>query len=453
MADLKLEVINGGSALDGRAYLHKESMDALGLDDFDVIQLINEYEDFGACQVIGNSEQCAPGFVMVDSSILDSANISEGDIVTVRKAKAKGNITQVQIGVQSMAQQPTEETVVWVAEHAGELANILKKRPIYRNLEIDWRDAGCGHVKLRIMKAKGLEGDEIGIIDPTGHEILFEICPALEMSFNAILLLDVSGSMQKQDLVVRDSTGILEGLKKGLKDSDDLNKFLVSVEEGGKVSRIHGAALSTLLYLSLKIGRGWGEYVQILTFADNVETLKVSDASGNQTEILQCTGALKEANLNAMAQYVISKTDKASGLTAMSVALKKAVEQIDKFPTNPKTGKRNPTMIVLLTDGQPNKGDSDAVPEIPVNPIPIVKKEVASKEGVALYAIGIGEADDKLMEKIAEYGRGEYFKANSFGELWKFYDTLAQRFAIAAKTTPESFQEFVEENEPQGSGA
>ncbi|MHA1731258.1 MAG: VWA domain-containing protein [Promethearchaeota archaeon] len=442
MPDIQLELVDGGS-IDGRGFMSEADMNKLGVDDFDVVLFLNEFEDSGACQVQA-SETCESGYFIVDSSVMDSANVSEGDVVTVRKVKAKGGIEQVQIGVQSMAEASTEDTVIWVAEHAGELANLLRKRPIYKNLEIDWRDAEPGHIKLRIMKTKpDLQPEDVAIIDPTGHEILFEIVPAVDMTFNAILLLDVSGSMQKEDLKVRDADGAIEGLKKGLQDSEQLHEFLLPIEEGAWTSRIRAASLSTLLYLSLKIGRGWGENVQIIAFADDVEQLTVVDPSGQETGVIKCTGEMKSANLSAMASYVIEKTSQASGLTAMSVALKRAAQAIADFPPNPKSGNQNPVMIVLLTDGQPNKGDDEA--GIPVNPIPVVKRDIASMPGVVLYCIGIGEADDALMQKLAENGRGEYFKADSFADLWKNYDTLAQRFAIAAQTTPDTFQEFDEE--------
>ncbi len=445
MAELKLQIMDGGAS-DGRGLLSQTDMNTLGLDDFDVVMFLNEFEDFGACQVI-SSDTVEAGYFTVDTSVMDSSNVSEGDVVTVRKIQPKGGITQMQIGVQSMAEQPTEDTVVWVAEHAGELANLLRKRPVYRNMEVSWRDAECGQIKLRIMKTTPeLGSEEVAIIDPTGHEILFEIVPAVDMTFNAILLLDVSGSMQKEDMKVKDVDGAIEGLKKGIQDSEQLKQFLMPFEEGATTSRIRAAALSTLLYLSLKIGRGWGENVQILTFADKVEVLQIPGEGQNKTSVIKCTGENKALNLDMMASYVMQACNKASGLTAMSVGMKKAAELTAQFPPNPKTGNPNPAMIVLLTDGWPTTGDEAA--NIPVNPLPIVKKDIASIPGCVLYTIGIGEADDAILTKLAMAGRGEYFKAKSFSELWKFYDTLAQRFAIAAKTEPKAFEEAFKEEGP-----
>ncbi|MGQ9721737.1 MAG: hypothetical protein ACUVXA_10495 [Candidatus Jordarchaeum sp.] len=436
MSMMQAEVINAG-AIDGRAYMNKSDMQNLGADDFDVIVFINEYEDWGAAQVVSSGE-CAAGYIMVDGSVLDSANVSEGDTVTVKKKEAIGGVTNVQIGVEPMAGQATEEVVIWVADHVDDLARLLMKRPIYKNLEIDWRDAECDHLKLRIQKTQPeLFSEDVAIIDPTGREVTFEIVPAVDMTFNAILMIDVSGSMQKEDMRVKNADGAVEGLRRGLKETPQLKDFIITMEEGAMVSRIKAAALATLLYLSLKIGRGWGENVQVITFADEVEPLRVSDVDGNISTVIKCTGESKDIGLETIANYIIEKCQEGSGLTYMSGALKTATELATAFPPNPKTGEPSPVMFVLLSDGMPNKGDPGQ--GIPVNPIPAIKKFLSGQPGWVLYIVGLGEADIQLMQKMAELGRGEVLKATDFGDLWKWYDTLAQRFAIAVKTTPSTF--------------
>nr|MDO8062637.1 VWA domain-containing protein [Candidatus Freyrarchaeum guaymaensis]HDO80675.1 VWA domain-containing protein [Candidatus Bathyarchaeota archaeon] len=438
---VKLEVVNAGAA-DGRAFMNKNDMNQLGVDDFDVVVFINEYEDWGAVQVMSR-EDCPEGYIMIDEDVLDSANVSEGDTVTVKKKKVTGGIKFVQLGVEPMEGQSTEDVVVWVADHVGELARILKKRPIYRNLELSWRDAECGHIKLRVQSTKPeLYGEDVGIVDPTGHEVTFEIVPALDMTFNAILMIDVSGSMQKKDMKVKNVDGAIEGLRKGMRETPRLQEFLIGMEEGGMVSRIKAAALATLLYLSLKIGRGWGENVQVITFADQVEPLTITDQDGNTTTVIKCTGESRALGLEVIGEYILERCQEGSGLTFMSGALKTAAELAERFPPNPKTGKPNPVMFVLLSDGYPNTGDEAA--GIPVNPIPVVRNYFSGRPEWVLYTIGIGEADVELMRRLAEIGRGEFFKADDFGDLTRWYDLLAQRFAISVRTTPSQFAEASE---------
>ena len=86
-------------------------------------------------------------------------------------------------------------------------------------------------------------------------------------------------------------------------------------------------------------------------------------------------------------------------------------------------------MIVLLTDGNPNKGNG-----IGVNPIPVIKKYVVDHPETALYAIGLGEADRLMLRKIGELGRGGSLMADDLETLVDFYDSLAQNFQMVIKS-------------------
>ncbi|HUT80907.1 MAG TPA: VWA domain-containing protein [Candidatus Bathyarchaeia archaeon] len=437
---IDVSVINVGE-IDGRAYMNKRDMTRLGVDDFDIIQLINEFEDSCAVQVLENDEVEAET-IAVDNGILDSANISDGDRVNVRKAFIKKEaITRVKFGIEPLEGQPVEECISYILENFDEMTSVIRNRPIYRNLQVDWPDAGCGHVKISFLESTPeIEGDEVGIIDPSGKEVEVQLVPASEMSFNAVLVLDVSGSMSKEDMVVRGTGTAIEGLRRGLKGGRDLDSLLNEFDEK-KVSRIKGAALATLLFLSQKVSRGWGEQLAILSFAGDVDIFEVEYGSSGSTPIISCTGEAKSAGLEVIAEYVSKRCSKGGGLTFMSGALQQAYEMTSRFAPNSITGKINPTMIVLLTDGQPNKGNG-----LGINPVPIVRKCARDYPNTVLYTIGLGEADNRLLKRLSEIGRGEFYEATDLGELTKFYDLLARRFMIALKTEASDLVEEIPED-------
>ncbi len=437
---IDVSVINVGE-IDGRAYMNKRDMTRLGVDDFDIIQLINEFEDSCAVQVLENDEVEAET-IAVDNGILDSANISDGDRVNVRKAFIKKEaITRVKFGIEPLEGQPVEECISYILENFDEMTSVIRNRPIYRNLQVDWPDAGCGHVKISFLESTPeMEGDEVGIIDPSGKEVEVQLVPASEMSFNAVLVLDVSGSMSKEDMVVRGTGTAIEGLRRGLKGGRDLDTLLNEFDEK-KVSRIKGAALATLLFLSQKVSRGWGEQLAILSFAGDVDIFEVEYGSSGSTPIISCTGEAKSAGLEVIAEYVSKRCSKGGGLTFMSGALQQAYEMTTRFEPNSITGKINPTMIVLLTDGQPNKGNG-----LGINPVPIVRKCARDYSNTVLYTIGLGEADNRLLKRLSEIGRGEFYEATDLGELTKFYDLLARRFMIALKTEASELVEEIPED-------
>jgi uncharacterized protein YegL len=422
----KLSVVNVGN-IEGRAYLHPADINALGIEEFDYVLFKNEYEDWGGVQILSSDEVDA-GTIAIDGSVLDSANISDGDEVEVEMAKAAAGIKAIKLGIEPLAGQEVEEAILWVAENFEELTKKLQNRPVFKGLAISWPDSGCGNIKIRFLDAEPPLGDELAIIDPTGREVEINIVPFTEMSFNAVLILDVSGSMTKKDMKVRNISGALEGLRKGLEETPALTDFIDKFVDGKKVSRVDAAAMAIMLFMSLKIAKGWGEQVQIVTFSGEVDRFMMGDSS-----VIQCVGEAKDAGIEAIIGHVVQKCATSTGLTFLSGAIEEGYKCIRDFADNPTIGRRNPTMIVMLTDGQPNKGNG-----LGVNPIPTVRRNAAEFLDVVIYCIGLGEADRLMLRKIGEIGRGGSLMADDLETLINFYDSLAQNFQMVVKTKPGS---------------
>ncbi|MBK9590826.1 MAG: VWA domain-containing protein [Crocinitomicaceae bacterium] len=95
-------------------------------------------------------------------------------------------------------------------------------------------------------------------------------------------------------------------------------------------------------------------------------------------------------------------------------------------------------VIILLTDGENNSGDTD----------PLTAANVAKENNICVYTIGVGqdgtapypvetpfgtmmqdmpvEIDEELMTQIAEYTGGKYYRAKNETELEKIYDEIDQ---------------------------
>ncbi len=421
-----MKIIDSGD-IDGRAFMNPADMTANNIEDFDIIMIIAGGGMKTAVQVV-SSDACPPGEIKVDSSALHGTELHTGSEVVVQKTLPRGGILEVQLSVDPRGNVPIESAIIWVAEHANQIANLLKRRPVWCDFEITWEDADICPLHLKILQTvPPLREGEVAIIDTSGTEVVFDLLPAREMGFNSILCIDVSGSMVKEDFTVHDIQGVLDYLKKEYSISEELGHFFEQFKEGANVSRISSAVVATLLYLSLKANRGLGEHVQLITFGDDVEVLEMENEQGVMSPVIECAGTMRELNLNTLAWYIIEKARNASGLTTMSPALKIASDQVACFPKQ--QHESVPTMIIILSDGNPNKGDD--VKGIPVNPVPVARQIM--REGLVLYTIGMGEADDLLMQIIGkDIGRGEYFRASNLGELWNFYESLAKHFSIAA---------------------
>lgn len=419
---MRLTVVNVGN-IEGRAYLHPINIEKLGIEEFDYLKITSEWEDWGAVQIL-SSDEVEEETIAVDDSVLTSANISDGDKVEVEPAEMAGGIKSIKLGIEPLAGQEVEEAILWIATEFEQLSTLLRNRPVFEGLQIAWEDCPIGSLTVRFLGADPpITEGKIGVVDPTGREVEINIIPFTEMSFNAVLVLDVSGSMSKKDMKVRNISGALEGLRKGLEESEELNTFIEKFKEGDKVSRVEAAAMAIMLFMSLKIAKGWGEQIQLVTFSGEVEKFVLE---GQQ--VISCVGETKKAGIEGVIDHVVKKTEESSGLTFLSGALDQAYKSIEHFDENPTIKRKNPTMLIVLTDGNPNKGNG-----LGVNPIPIVKKHVQENPEVVLYAIGLGEADRLMLKRIGEIGRGGSLMADDLETLVDFYDSLAQSFQMVVK--------------------
>ncbi len=118
--------------------------------------------------------------------------------------------------------------------------------------------------------------------------------------------------------------------------------------------------------------------------------------------------------------------------TAIGTAIATAVNRLKDSVAQSK-------VIILLTDGQNNRGEID----------PVTASEVASTLGVRIYAIGVGaygeapfvvdspfggrqrqmvpvEIDEDMLKSISDQTNGQYFRATNEQALREIYDTIGE---------------------------
>ncbi|MEM1885539.1 MAG: VWA domain-containing protein, partial [Candidatus Jordarchaeales archaeon] len=271
---------------------------------------------------------------------------------------------------------------------------------------IRWKELNA-NISIEATKPD-LTGRELAIVNWAEMEKaeIIPIGPA--MPFNAILLIDISGSMSTKDMEVTNIAPAREGIV-SLLTSEDVASFLAKFEEGETVRRRHGAAFAALLYLAEKVGRGYGERVAIITYHDEAEILKFD----GKNYFDATTG-----NLEEVADLIIKKVAYTTGgYTNFSDALRKALTLLrNEF-------KDTNTMIVFLSDGFPQGTDNEESVRS------IVEKEFARMPNVVIYTVGIGgEVNEVLMQHIASATGGVYFKASDLGKLLSWYSELARTF-------------------------
>lgn len=418
---------------EGAAFLNPEDAASLGLLDGTVII----FEDtttgnFGAAPVY-TDKKIDKGKIYIDSTLVESCGLDEGFPVKIEKYKGRIHpVRELVIGIEPLGDQKPEDVFKMAQERRSELKKLLDKRVVFKKMKIRWKELNA-NISIEATKPD-LTGRELAIVNWAEMEKaeIIPIGPA--MPFNAILLIDISGSMSTKDMEVTNIAPAREGIV-SLLTSEDVASFLAKFEEGETVRRRHGAAFAALLYLAEKVGRGYGERVAIITYHDEAEILKFD----GKNYFDATTG-----NLEEVADLIIKKVAYATGgYTNFSDALRKALTLLrNEF-------KDTNTMIVFLSDGFPQGTDNEESVRS------IVEKEFARMPNVVIYTVGIGgEVNEVLMQHIASVTGGVYFKASDLGKLLSWYSELARTFTKSihqkGRPTPEAqVEEGREEKEEE----
>jgi len=81
-----------------------------------------------------------------------------------------------------------------------------------------------------------------------------------------------------------------------------------------------------------------------------------------------------------------------------------------------KKSKAKSKIIILLTDGRPTPPTEKVTVETAI--------DLAKQFGVKIYAIAVGNRDERLLKKIAQQTKGKFFRANNPTEMKQIYDTI-----------------------------
>ncbi|MEM2637552.1 MAG: VWA domain-containing protein [Candidatus Korarchaeota archaeon] len=401
---MELEVIKGGD-INGVAYVNPNTASSLGVYDGSIIVFEDQTTgNFGGAPIFTSKDVPAEK-IKIDSTLVESCGIDEGFVVEVRKYAGKVlPLRRVVLGIEPAGGASPEETFKAAHENAQHLRRLLDKRVIFKKMRIRWPDINA-YISIEDTEP-ALQGQEFAIINWPELERADLIALGPAMTFNAILLIDISGSMATKDMKVVNIAPAREGIKSIL-DTPYIRDFLTNFEENTEVKRRWGAAFASLLYLAEKVGRGYGEKVAVVPYHDEAYILEF----GGKPYFDASTDKLEE-----IAETIIANiAEQTGGYTNITDALRKADKVMKRFKDD------KPVMVVLLTDGYPQGVDTEE------QVADFVEKNFAPLKDIVLYVIGIGgEVNEVLMRDISAMTGGAYFHAADLGLLLKFYSELAR---------------------------
>lgn len=432
----KLKLINGGD-LEGKARIHPDDLKAFGFPNFSPVWIIDKDMDIKATCMAIEDKEVTVGEIKLDMNVFDSVGFDSGAMVELVEIKGAKSISEITWDVESenTTVLPNFEAVKKFGDPTiqKDLFGKIRHSFITSKFRFTYNLAG-NKIKLKYNISEPMLGPEdAGTIEDDLISMSFK--EVNQPFFNAILLLDISGSMKiEKDMLVKGETSAITQIK-GMFSDPETEEFLKKFKPLENVSRMDAALFVILLFLVLKAGLGKGKQFQIIPFGDDATPLTIMDEKGAETSVFNMENAdNKKTFLDAIKSDLLERAnsdDKQS--TWMSKALRVAAELVDKFQpyTDPVTGTKltYPVSIVMFTDGFPAKGDD----KDQLNPIPIISKLIAPRSDVVLYIIGVGEANDEQLRSMAELAKGEYIRPVDMDELIKIYNRLAQE--IVVKTT------------------
>ena len=349
--------------------------------------------------------------VLIDAELLEASGIGSTEVDLKKNIRQIIPLQSIELGISPIQGEDIWSIISMARQNINSIKSWLSKYIIFKGIKLRWEAANISCEVLNTTP--DLMGDVFAEIT---QNTTLTLKPVGLITFNAILIIDISRSMMARDVEVKNIGPALEGIKAAM-HAPEIKDFLSKFKPGIYVPRRWAAAFGAILFLSEKVGRGFGEKVSIIRFADEAQALTF----GPENKPFMDSSAGEKDALESAAKKIVDEIGNAYGQsTNMGLAMIKAQELLFEFGEDAET---MPTMIVMLTDGIPTDGDQylQAIKMFSANP------------NVVLYIIGLGNPDDKAMRDAASVCGGEYFKPEDSGELLIWYSKRARDLQVKLK--------------------
>lgn len=318
------------------------------------------------------------------------------------------SLQNVDFGIEEIGSSE-EDPLSTVKENEKKFEEFIKKKYCTKDSAFKWKDHDL-IITLGNTKPS-LENNEVGKL--SGLEDFSYSWGGSELkSFDGILLVDLSGSMEKRDLSIKGVDWVIDRINNSI-EGDYTSQFLGKLKDKPKIKRADGATLCSLVYLVQKVGRGIGDKISIIPFSDSATTINFENKKFFSSAVTDTEGA-SESIIEGVRYHP-------KGRTNISEGIDRAIETIKNF----ERGKMK--MIVLLTDGKPHPPSLDTSENV----LDMVDKRLKPRKDVIVNTIGLGdEVDHHLLDEIAKRTGGEYTYVNSLQGLTQAYSRYATKISI-----------------------
>lgn len=381
----------------------------LSINQDDILAFEDELTGAIGAAKVEISEATPSNTIIIDSEILEASGIGSFEVKVYKNLRPVISLQNVALGINPISGENMWEIISTARQNVESLKGWLSNYIIFKGIKLRWSSVNIACSLLNTVP--DLTGDIFAQITPN---TAINLTPTGLIPFNAILIIDISRSMMARDVFVTNIAPAIEGIKAAM-ESREIQEFLVHFKPGVNIPRRIAAAFAAVLFLSEKVGRGFGEKVSVIRFADEAQILPFMDS------FYMDSASGKKGVLEDAARMIVDRIGNAYGqATNMGQAMAKAHQVLTEFD---KMNPDQPTMVVLLTDGVPTDGD-DFFKTI---------KLFAENPNVVIYIVGLGNPERELMIRAASLCGGEYFEPEDAGELLIWYSKRARDLTVKLK--------------------
>ena len=409
-SQLMLEVQSQPNLM-GYALVSPRTQHTLSIVQDDILAFEDELTGAIGAGKVEILESVPDNTIIIDSEILEASGIGSFEVKVYKNLRPIIPLQNISLGISPISGENMWEIISTARQNVDSLKGWLANYVIFKGIKLRW---SAVNIACSILTTTpDLTGDILATV--TGNTAI-NLSPTGLVPFNAILIIDISRSMMARDVLVQNIAPAIEGIKAAM-ESKEIQEFLKHFKAGVNIPRRISAAFAAVLFLSEKVGRGFGEKVSVIRFADEAQILPF----GNNYYMDSASG--KKGVLEDAARMIVDRIGNAYGQsTRMGSAMIKAHQVLTEFDKL-SIGNPQPTMIILLTDGIPTDGD-DFLKTI---------KIFAENPNVVIYIVGLGNPDDEMMTRAAVLCGGEYFKPDDAGELLIWYSKRARDLTVKMK--------------------
>ena len=393
----------------GYALVSPRTQHTLSIQTDDIIAFEDELTGAMGAGKVEVLESVPDNMIVIDTEILEASGIGSFEVNISKNQRTVIPLQSISLGISPISGENMWEIISTARENVDSLKGWISNYIIFKGIKLRWNTVNIACSVLNTVP--DLTGD---IFAKITENTTLSLTPIGLIPFNAILILDISRSMMARDVLVTNIAPAIEGIKAAM-ESREIQEFLKHFKDGIYIPRRISAAFAAVLFLSEKVGRGFGEKVSVIRFADESQVLTF----GNNFYMDSASG--KKGVLEDAARMIVDQIGNAYGqATNMHLAMDAAAQVLDEFE---KMNPGQPTMILLLTDGEPTQ------PDLFLNSI----KQFTENPNIVIYILGLGNPNDELMARAANLCGGEYFKPNDAGELLVWYSKRARDLTVKLK--------------------